>query len=179
MAVITESEQIPGVFLVQLDAYQDERGRFTELFRKEWFPQREWSIVQSNRSESVPGVLRGLHYHHKQVDYWHVVQGGIRAGLVDLRTSSPAQGTALTMDIYQDDGLGLFIPAGVAHGFLSLIKSTLIYIVDRYYDGSDEFGVAWNDPAFKLDWGELTPKLSDRDRNNPLLAAIPPKKLPT
>ena len=102
MPLITESEHINGVYLVKLDAYQDDRGRFTELFRKEWFPQQKWSVIQSNRSESSPDVLRGLHYHQKQVDYWHVVQGGIRAGLVDLRNSSPTQGVAQTIDIFQE-----------------------------------------------------------------------------
>jgi len=178
MPIITESEQIQGVYLVQLDAYQDDRGRFTEIFRKEWFPQRQWSVVQSNRSESTAGVLRGLHYHHNQVDYWHLVQGRIRAGLVDLRRSSPTTGAAQTIDISHNDGLGLFIPVGVAHGFLSLVQSTLIYIVDHYYDGSDEYGVAWNDPNLNLDWGKEDPTLSERDINNPLLAAIPPANLP-
>ena len=178
MPIITESDQIQGVYLVQLDAYQDDRGRFTEIFRKEWFPQREWSVVQSNRSESAADVLRGLHYHHNQVDYWHLVQGGIRSGLVDLRRSSPTSGATQTIDIFQDDGLGLFIPVGVAHGFLSLVRSTLIYIVDRYYDGSDDYGIAWNDPDINLNWGQEKPLVSERDRNNPLLAAIPPEKLP-
>ena len=178
MPIITESERIQGLYLVQLDVFQDDRGRFSELFRKEWFPQQAWSIVQSNRSESAPGVLRGLHYHHHQVDYWHLVNGSIRAGLVDLRTTSPTRGAAQTIDIHWDDGVGLFIPIGVAHGFLSLAQSTLIYIVNRYYDGSDEYGVAWNDPEINLDWGEATPILSERDRKNPLLATIPPEKIP-
>jgi dTDP-4-dehydrorhamnose 3,5-epimerase len=178
MPIITESEQIQGVYLVKLDAYQDDRGRFTEIFRKEWFPQCKWSVVQSNRSESAANVLRGLHYHHNQVDYWHLVQGGIRSGLVDLRHSSPTSGAVQTIDIFQDDGVGLFIPAGVAHGFLSLLQSTLIYIVDRYYDGSDEHGVAWNDPDINLNWGHENPTISERDINNPLLAAIPTAKLP-
>ena len=178
MPVITESEQIQGVHLVQLNAYQDDRGRFTEIFRKEWFPQRDWTTIQSNRSESAADVFRGLHYHHNQVDYWHLVQGGIRAGLVDLRRSSPTSGAAFTIDIHQDDGLGLFIPVGVAHGFLSLARSTLIYIVDQYYDGSDEYGIAWNDPDLKLNWGNKRPTVSERDRNNPMLSAIPTSNLP-
>lgn len=178
MPILTESENIQGVYIVRLDAYQDVRGQFTEIFRKEWFPQQEWSMVQSNRSASAANVLRGLHYHHNQVDYWHLVDGRIRAGLVDLRPSSPTSGASQTIDIFQDDGLGLFIPTGVAHGFLSLAQSTLIYIVDRYYDGSDEYGVAWNDPDLKLEWGNKNPILSGRDINNPLLSAIPPEQLP-
>jgi len=91
MPTITELPSIEGVFTVQLDTFQDDRGRFSEIFRMDWFPQREWKVIQSNRSESEPGVLRGLHYHLNQVDYWHVTQGTIRAGLGDLRISSPTR----------------------------------------------------------------------------------------
>jgi dTDP-4-dehydrorhamnose 3,5-epimerase len=178
MPTLIESTSIEGVFLVQLDTFKDDRGRFAEIFRKDWFPQRDWQILQSNRSESESGVLRGLHYHHNQVDYWHLTTGSIRAGLVDLRISSPTRGVAQTIDINQDDGIGLFIPVGVAHGFFSRSRSTLIYFVDSYYDGSDEFGVAWNDPSIGLDWGVETPILSERDKTNPRLEAIPAEALP-
>ena len=85
---IGESTVVNDVLLVNLRSHSDDRGRFTEIFRKEWFPGIDWTIIQSNRSDSQAGVLRGLHYHHKQVDYWYVVKGSIRAGLVDLRKSS-------------------------------------------------------------------------------------------
>ena len=56
-----------------------------ETFRVEWFPQVNWDRMQSNRSDSKAGVLRGLHYHFKQIDYWYATRGNIRVGLVDLR----------------------------------------------------------------------------------------------
>lgn len=178
MPNIHEFPFIAGVQLVNLQYHADERGRFTEIFRKEWFPEREWGNVQSNRSESAPGVLRGLHYHHRQVDYWHLVSGAIRAGLVDLRRSSPTYGNARIIEIREEDNLGLYIPVGVAHGFLSLSKVTLIYIVDNYYDGGDEFGVAWNDPDLGLAWGLDNPRISERDAGNPALKDIPSGNLP-
>ena len=113
---INESSVIPGVYTVQLRPFADSRGRFVEIFRKEWFPQRNWDLVQSNRSESAAGVLRGLHYHHQQVDYWHVIHGSIRAALVVLRRGSPTFGTSQMIDMQQDEMLGLFIPIGVAQG---------------------------------------------------------------
>ncbi len=178
MTAITESSNIPGVFIVELKPYADSRGRFIEIFRKEWFPQRSWDVLQSNRSESAAGVLRGLHYHHHQVDYWHVIQGTIRAALVDLRQNSSTFGASQMIDMGQDDSLGLFIPIGVAHGFLSLTEATLLYFVDNYYDGADEFGVAWNDPDIGLDWPLERPTLSPRDANNPLLRDIPRDEMP-
>lgn len=164
--------------IVQLQPFADPRGRFIEIFRKEWFPQRKWDLLQSNRSESAAGVLRGLHYHHRQVDYWHVIGGSICAALVDLRRSSPAFGVSQMIDMDQEDMLGLYIPVGVAHGFVSLTDATLLYFVDNYYDGADEFGVAWDDPTLGLDWPIDRPALSERDAGNPLLRDIPQDDLP-
>ena len=178
MPKITESSTIPGVYVVQLQAFADPRGRFAEIFRKEWFPQRSWDVIQSNRSESAAGVLRGLHYHHHQVDYWHVIRGSIRAALVDLRPGSGSFGATQMIDMGEADLLGLFIPIGVAHGFLTLTDATLLYFVDNYYDGADEFGVAWNDPDLDLTWPLDHPTLSERDANNPRLRDIPPGSLP-
>lgn len=176
---VTESARIAGVFMVKLRAYEDARGRFLETFRKEWFPQRSWEIIQSNRSDSKAGVLRGLHYHHHQVDYWYVLSGRIRAGMVDLRRSSSTFMATETAEMGQEHELGLFIPVGVAHGFVALTDATLVYIVDKYYDGGhDENGVAWNDPDIGLEWGVADPVVSDRDANNPYLRDIPREKLP-
>ncbi len=58
-------------------------------------------------------------------------------------------------------------PAGVAHGFLALSDMTLIYAVDRYYDGTDEQGVAWNDHTLAIPWESASPIISERDRRNP------------
>jgi dTDP-4-dehydrorhamnose 3,5-epimerase len=178
MPIIEEHPSISGVYLVHLKSHSDPRGQLTEIFRKEWFPQRNWSEIQSNRSVSEAGVLRGLHYHHHQVDYWLVLQGTLRAGLVDLRQSSPTQGKAQIIQIGASDDLGLYIPSGVAHGFLGLTKVTLLYVVDNYYDGSDEYGVAWNDPEVGLDWGIEKPNISERDSKNPRLLDIIPSDLP-
>ncbi|HXF63882.1 MAG TPA: dTDP-4-dehydrorhamnose 3,5-epimerase [Caldilineaceae bacterium] len=178
MSNITESSIIPGVKLVTFRVYTDARGLFMETFRKEWFPERSWAIVQSNRSDSAPGVLRGLHYHHRQVDYWQVVAGSIRVGLADLRRSSPAFGAVQTFDLDSANPTGLLIPVGVAHGFVAKTPATLLYLVDNYYDGQDEYGVAWDDPRLDIDWGVQSPILSDRDRRNPRLDAIPVEQLP-
>lgn len=177
---ITDNDVISGVQVANLHAFGDERGRFTEIFRKEWFPQRQWGNVQINRSDSAAGVLRGLHYHFKQVDYWYLMAGRIRVGLADLRPGSPTYGRAHTIDIAASDNAGLFIPIGVAHGFLALTEVTLMYVVDNYYDGADEFGLAWNDPDMAVPWNpDTTPILSARDMANPLLANIPIADLPS
>ncbi len=178
MSHIQESHLIKDVQLVTLKPYGDERGRFMETFRKEWFPQRSWEIIQMNRSDSKAGVLRGLHYHFNQVDYWYTVNGKIRAGLFDLRAGSPTYGAAQTIEMGEENQVGVFIPVGVAHGFVALTEVTLIYVVDNYYTGGDEFGVAWNDPDVALLWDVEAPVLSPRDAANPFLKQIPPDKRP-
>lgn len=180
MAEIKQSDQILGVYTAHLNAFGDERGRFMETFRKEWFPQRSWKTIQTNRSDSMGNVVRGLHYHFKQVDYWYVVSGMIRAVLVDIRPDSPTFRSVDTVDIGDANPLGLFIPVGVAHGFATLTyRVTLTYIVDNYYDSDDEFGIAWNDPSLNIDWGVQQPTVSDRDQKNPILQDVPPHHLPS
>ena len=178
MAEITESEVIAGVKFVELKVWADDRGHFLETFRKEWFPERSWKIVQTNCSYSRANVLRGLHYHLRQVDYWFAPQGMVRVALADLRRSSPTYGARQTLEIGEDNPVGIFIPIGIAHGFVALTDATLTYIVDNYYDGNDEHGVAWNDPELGLTWGINNPILSPRDLQNSLLKDIPPHQLP-
>lgn len=178
MAKIIESDVISGVYIANLQIYGDTRGSFREMFRKDWFPQRDWQIIQSNCSHSKQGVLRGLHYHFHQVDYWYVVAGEIRAALFDMRPQSPTYMATQTVDMGGENDIGLFIPIGVAHGFATLRDARLVYIVDNYYDSSDEFGVAWDDPQLNLDWGHRSPILSRRDQQNPHLADIPEQDLP-
>lgn len=159
------ADGIAGVFPVPLAHHGDERGYFFESFRREWLPGE---MVQGNVSFSKAGVLRGMHYHTHQADFWVVVAGRVRAGLYDLRESSSTHGR--TQVIQLDDHSGLYIPPGVAHGFYAPVDAVMTYMVDRRYDGTDEHGVRWNDLG--IAWGVETPMLSERDRRNPRLAEI-------
>ena len=178
MAEIRPSEAIEGVYVAELQSHADERGRFTEVYRQEWFPQG--CALQWSRSESQQGVLRGLHYHHRQADYWHCGLGALRVGLFDVRRSSPTRGQQQVLELDQTALRGVFIPAGVAHGFYAVTDALLFYLVDAYYDGTDEWGVAWDDPDAGLDWGiEGVPTLSPRDQKNPRLRDILVEDLPS
>ena len=173
-----ESKLIAGVHLVPLRSFADDRGYFFESFRKSWVPGAR-EMVQGNVSFSKKGVLRGLHYHLKQADFWVVPQGLARAGLYDMRASSPTRGKSETIELGQGNAFGLYIPKGVAHGFCALTDVMMTYLVDEYYDNSDERGVRWNDPALQIDWGMTEVIVSDRDRQNPPLAEISADVLPT
>ena len=178
MPAIRELAQIAGVKIVDLKPFGDDRGRFIETVRTEWFPERSWAQMQSNRSDSIAGVLRGLHYHFRQVDYWYVFQGRIRIGLADLRPSSPTYGASAAFDLDGAVPQGVFIPTGVAHGYYALTDATIVYVVDQFYNGDDEMGVAWNDPVLAVPWEITTPLLSNRDQQNPLWRNLEPTKIP-
>ena len=178
MPNIQESNIIKGVYTVHLRPFPDERGRFVETFRKEWFPFCTWDSVQNNRSDSKQNVLRGLHYHKKQVDYWYVSHGKLRAVLADLRPDSPTYLKTQIIDIDTNDHFGLFIPVGVAHGFVALTDCILNYVVNNYYDSTDEYGVKWDDPDLAIEWGIENPIISERDQENGFLADIDKDELP-
>jgi len=170
---VSESAEIPGVWLVRLRAFGDDRGRFMETFRASWLPFAA-PMVQGNRSESAPGVLRGLHYHRRQADLWYVQQGTVTTVLLDTRVGSPTEGRHLTLRQGGGEDVVVYIPEGVAHGFWAHDDVVMTYLVTNEYDGSDELGVAWDDPRLGIAWPGAEPILSGRDRKNPRLRDVPP-----
>lgn len=178
-AAVEESPLIGGVYVVRFQKFGDPRGYFYESFRRTWIPGvRE--MIQGNCSFSQAGVLRGLHYHLKQADFWSVPSGRVRAALYDFRQDSPTRGTCHVLDLGgEENPLGLYIPRGVAHGFCALEDSFMTYLVDEYYDNSDELGIRWDDPALGLDWRLTRPPIvSERDARNPAVADVPPALRP-
>jgi dTDP-4-dehydrorhamnose 3,5-epimerase len=172
------SKAIEGVIVVPFKSFGDDRGYFYESYRRTWLPPGAPDMVQGNCSFSKKGVLRGLHYHRKQADLWGVPSGLVRAVLYDFRSTSPTFGKSQVVEMGQLSPIGLYIPKGVAHGFYALEDSFMTYLVDEYYDNTDELGILWNDPALGVDWGAVDPILSKRDQDNPPLAAIPADRRP-
>lgn len=170
---------LPGVRFGALTRRRDERGTFTELWRASSLGAGAGSFVQANLSTSAPGVLRGLHLHRRQLDYWVVIAGHAFVALVDARPQvdgSPGPAAIETREL--GPNAWVVIPAGVAHGFLALEALQLLYLVTNEYDGSDELGFAWDDPAVGVPWPLVTatpdgrPIVSERDASNPLLADL-------
>jgi len=171
-------QQIQGVHLVHFQKFGDGRGYFYESYRREWIPGAR-EMVQGNCSFSQAGVLRGLHYHLKQADLWGVPVGRARAALYDFRPSSRTFRASHVVDMGAQAAIGLYIPKGVAHGFLAVEDCYMTYMVDEYYDGTDEYGVRWDDATLGIDWGaKQPPVLSPRDAANPLLELIAPERRP-
>jgi dTDP-4-dehydrorhamnose 3,5-epimerase len=182
---MTTSTAITDVKWGRIQPHGDERGSFREVWRASHFPQltpdltgvQAARFAQANVSTSETGVLRGLHYHRRQLDHWIVLQGRAFVALVDVR--SALQGGQPIVETRELDADGtVTIPTGVAHGFLALTPLTLLYLVTNEYDGSDELGFAWDDPWVGVPWPAQVPThdgrpiLSDRDRTNPPLADL-------
>ena len=180
---------LDGVRYGAIARFEDPRGSFREIWRADTFgtidpadagaaPGDEARFVQANLSTSAPGVLRGLHLHQRQLDHWVVASGRAFVALVDVRPALAGTGVAVveTRELDADDWV--YIPTGVAHGFLALEPLQLIYLVTNEYDGSDELGFAWDDPAVGVPWPTLAvtpdgrPITSDRDAANPLLSDL-------
>lgn len=163
---------IAGARLLELITHGDERGSFTEVYRRSWIPEGG-EMVQGNLSFSRAGTLRGLHFHRRQADYWCVVQGTALVGLYDLRKGSPTEGRKAEVWLSEDGKRHtLYIPRGVVHGFHADTDLHLYYLVDEYHTGDDEFGIAWDDPEISIAWPRRDPILSERDRSNPSLSEV-------
>jgi dTDP-4-dehydrorhamnose 3,5-epimerase len=186
---------LPGVRFGRVQRHADDRGAFRELWRLSAFGTLDSAVtgptadvaagrpprfVQANLSDSAPGVLRGLHLHRRQLDYWIVSAGRAFVALVDVRPMlAGASGPLVETRVLEADEW-VVIPTGVAHGFLALERLAMLYLVTNEYDGSDELGFAWDDPAVGVPWpvgsalptADGRPILSDRDRTNPALAEL-------
>jgi dTDP-4-dehydrorhamnose 3,5-epimerase len=167
---------IPGVTYGAVERHGDERGSFRELWRHSRLPE---SFVQVNVSTSAAGVLRGLHLHRRQSDHWVVATGRAFVALVDIRPLLDATGPRAIVETRElATDRTVTIPPGVAHGFLAIERLELVYLVSNEFDGTDELGFAWDDPAVGVPWPPVVatpdgrPILSDRDRSNPLLAEL-------
>jgi dTDP-4-dehydrorhamnose 3,5-epimerase len=154
---------IPGVVVSQRRTWPDQRGDFLELFRSDEYPE---AFVQFNHSFSRANVLRGLHYHRHQADLWYIVRGLAQVALADLRGD---RAHVEVFDLRGGSATTVYIPPGVAHGYLAVDDVDMLYAVTRTYDPDDEHGVAWNDPELGIAWRVRDPVLSERDRTNPQL----------
>jgi dTDP-4-dehydrorhamnose 3,5-epimerase len=187
MSTEVAESRLVGVSYGRLNRLGDLRGSFSEIWRASRFgdlsPERaglpDARFVQANLSSSAQGVLRGLHYHRRQLDYWVVIGGRALVALVDVRpVVADPEARAIVETRELGAGETVTIPTGVAHGFLALEPLSLLYLVTNEYDGSDELGFSWDDPAVGVPWPAVPgtpdgrPILSDRDRSNPTLVEL-------
>jgi len=170
--VRVERLAIPGLVVVTSKVFGDARGFFMESFNQRAFNEAvggEWQFVQDNHSRSARGVLRGLHYQvppDAQGKLVRVTRGEVFDVAVDLRSDSPTRGRWVGRHLSGENHEQLFIPPGLAHGFLVLSESAdFLYKTTAYYAPASERCIAWNDPDLAIDWplAGVTPQVSDKD----------------
>jgi dTDP-4-dehydrorhamnose 3,5-epimerase len=161
--------------------HQDARGFFCETYNQREFRQAgiDLAFVQDNHSLSVqPNVIRGLHYQvapHAQHKLVRVLRGAVYDVAVDLRRASATFGRHVRVRLSAADGRQLLVPAGFAHGYITLEPNTeVFYKVTDFYSPAHERGLLWNDPALGIDWGVDAGQaiLTDRDRGHPRLVEL-------
>ena len=168
---------IPAVLVVEPDVHRDSRGLFVETYHAEKYRASGIAavFVQDNHTRSVARTLRGLHMQRRkpQAKLIRVIAGEIFDVAVDLRRGSSTFGRSVGVVLSADNFKQCYIPVGFAHGYCVLTDAAEVeYKCSDVYDATDEFGIAWNDPALAIPWPISDPLLSDRDRANPTLAEL-------
>jgi dTDP-4-dehydrorhamnose 3,5-epimerase len=147
---------IPGVRIVKVDLWPDDRGYFLEVARLGQGLVAEFlsESTQVSTALSYPGTIKAFHIHHKQTDCWLAAAGMFQVALVDLREGSATYGLRNTLYIGALRPWQLLIPPGVAHGYKVIGRDpgVLVYLTNRFYDPSDEGRIAYNDAAIAYDW---------------------------
>ena len=174
--------EIEGVKIVEPDVFGDARGWFCEAYNAGRYKAAgiDVAFVQDNESFSHKGVIRGLHWQaapHTQAKLVRVIRGAVWDVVVDIRKGSPTFGRHVAVTLSAENRRQFFIPRGFAHGFIVLEDNTLFsYKCDNLYCPSADRGLLFSDPALKIEWPDLGMDLtlSEKDKKNPLLAAIEP-----
>ncbi len=163
--------KLEGTFEIIIKRFGDSRGYFMETYSQKPFEefglQTTW--VQENQSLSEKkNTIRGLHFQvppFAQTKLVRAVQGEILDVFVDIRKDSPTYGEWHSVVLSAENCKAVYVPHGFAHGFCTLTENTIIqYKVDNYYAPDHEGGIRWNDPEIGIEWGEIEPILSEKDK---------------
>ena len=183
--VLTTAAGVPvqGPLLLTPRVFCDERGFFFESWNQQAFNAAagDTAFVQDNNSRSSRGVLRVLHYQlppHPQGKLVRCVLGEIFDVAVDIRRSSPTFGQWVGAVLSADNKQQLWVPAGFAHGFLTLSEQAeVLYKTTDFWSRECERAIRWDDPQLGIVWplealAGAEPQLSEKDAVAPLLAEL-------
>lgn len=168
-------EALNGLKVFQPEVFEDERGFFCEVYRKDHYTAAGVTeeFVQDNHSKSAHGVVRGLHFQWEppMAKLMRVTQGEAFLVAVDIRLGSPSFGQWYGELVSDKNRRLIYAPAGFARGFCVTSESAEIqYKCTGIYNSGAEAGILWNDPAIGIQWPVLDPTLSNKDKVAPTLA---------
>jgi dTDP-4-dehydrorhamnose 3,5-epimerase len=162
--------EIPDLLIIQPKVFEDERGYFFESYNKKSFSENGIAVdfVQDNQSLSQKGVLRGLHFQNPpfaQGKLVSVMKGAVLDVAVDIRKNSATYGKFCSIELSEKNKTMFWIPAGFAHGFLTLEDNTIFtYKCTNVYNKNSEGCIRWNDEDLGIEWGVKEPILSEKDK---------------
>jgi len=166
--------QLAGAYLIELEAYHDERGYFMRTWcRRELSEQGlNADLVQCSLSHNRRrGTVRGMHYQrppHGETKIVRCSRGAIFDIIIDLRPDSPTHQRWQGFELTAENHRMLYIPPGMAHGFITLVDdSDVAYMMSDWHEPSSAAGVRWNDPQFDVRWPIPVAVIADRDKNYP------------
>lgn len=170
---------LPGVVLITPPRFGDHRGFFSESYSRKKLAEQgiDMEFVQDNHSLSATvGTVRGLHFQappHAQDKLVRCGKGRLYDVAVDIRKGSPTYGQWVGYELSFENGRQLLVPAGFAHGFMTLEPDTeIVYKCSDYYAPQTEGALLWNDPGLGIDWPlqGIEPVISDKDAKAPGIA---------
>ena len=170
--LLVTTTPIHDVLVIQSKVFGDERGWFTESFNAQDFSVAtglKVEFVQDNHSFSRQWTLRGLHYQLEKTQgkLVRVVDGSVFDVVVDIRKDSPTYGKWAGVELSAQNHKQMWVPAGLAHGFLVLSDvAEFLYKTTDYYHPQSEICLAWNDPQINIKWPlpkGVTPNLNAKD----------------
>lgn len=162
-----EDLSIPEAKLITREIAKDNRGVFFKPYNKEELSKMgiEFEVKEIFYSTSKNNVIRGMHFQNpprSQAKIVTVIKGSITDVLLDLRKSSLFYGRFISIKLNENDGKSIFIPKGVAHGFLGKeFENTVLYVADSLYSKENEDGIRYD--SFGYDWDVIFPLVSERD----------------
>lgn len=166
--------EIPGVFLIEPERFEDDRGFFARTWCAEEFEARGLAARLSQCSISanrIRGTLRGMHWQAAPWAEAKLVRctlGAVYDVALDLRAGSPAYRRWISAELSAENHCALYVPEGCAHGFQTLTHDAeVFYQISAPYHPEASRGARWNDPQFGIHWPVGEPILSDRDRTYP------------
>ena len=192
--MIFSKTRLKGVFIIELEKHEDERGYFARAWCKKEFKANGLNpnIVQANIALSLQkGTLRGMHYQkdlYQEAKLVRCIRGAVFDVVIDLRPNSNTYCEWLGVELSADNHTMLYVPEGFAHGYQTLENNTMLYVpegfahgyqtlednsevyylVSQFYAPDAERGVRWNDPAFDIEWPETSDLvISEKDKSWP------------
>ncbi len=175
MKITIESTRLNGLCVIVPEVFADERGFFSEVFRKDQFEELglPGEFVQDNHSRSARGVLRGLHFQWDPPmgKLMRVTLGSAFLVAVDIRKGSPSLGKWFGIEASAENKKQVWAPAGFARGFCVLSDVAEIqYKCTGIYNNKAESAILWRDPQLGIDWPCRNPILSKKDESAQTLA---------